>query len=49
VLATVRNFIRHCPGFWSSEQLLKTFTRGGEILQLDPPYFVHVRKLLKIL
>ncbi|KAF5842347.1 hypothetical protein DUNSADRAFT_7661 [Dunaliella salina] len=42
VLATVRNFAEHCPSFWSSEQLLKTFTKGGEIIQLDPPYFAKV-------
>lgn len=42
MLATVRNFVEHCPGFWSSDQLLKTFTQGGDVLQLEPQYFVQV-------
>lgn len=46
VLATVHNFIRFCPDFWSSEQLQKTIMQGGEILQLDPHYFANVSIML---
>jgi len=43
VLATVRNFLHHCPAFWSSDQLLRSFTQGGVVLQLDPQFFAQVR------
>ena len=45
VLATMHNLIDFCPSFWSSEQLLNSFTKGGEIIQLDPSYFAKVGSL----
>ena len=44
VVATVKNLIRGCPHFWTSQELLRCL-EAGEWLGLDMPYVTKVRGL----
>ncbi|XP_078163685.1 uncharacterized protein LOC144558709 [Carex rostrata] len=39
VLRTVENFLEYVPTFWSSDELAES-VKSGEILEIDPEYFV---------
>jgi hypothetical protein len=43
VVATVRNLIKRCPQFWTSQELLGSL-KGGDWLGLDMPYVTKVRQ-----